>query len=734
MKLKDLRDLPETSSYLDRINAEPRSLLKCVVMEQHGDYWQDVSVIRFEKNGEISVSALPDKYDPTDSERELIKNEFANIDWPNFKYINMSDPNLPDLYSDALPQDRFEFSDANGNVVMLQVKKVQKGQKSYIPITYWSDEEYRFAEPDGLLPLWGLDKIKEHTTAFIHEGASSARAGRAIAEGKFPEHPWALELSNAVHLGFIGGALSPLRTDWSVLKKFGITRVYIVADNDHAGRTAVPKIAKELRCPTFFIQFTDQFPTSFDMADKFPDRMFRAIGEKKYYTGPSFREVTNPATYMTDIVHVDDGTKKGKDVPVLREHAKGQWIFAEELGLFVNAEMPDIVRSPEQLDMMLMSFSDKRNTSELILSAFIGRTPKFAYNPAFKGRRVISSGTSAINLYIPPDIRPADGDATPWLEYMEYMIPDEKERYEVLRWCATLIARPEIRMTYALLLISEMTGTGKSTLGKILSRLVGPYNTSFPTESTILETFNSWIAKKRLVVVNEIYQGNSFKAANKLKTYITDETISMRLMFRDSVDIENYAHFCCFSNSLDALRMEDNDRRWYVPTLTEEKRSTKEWQVFFDWLENGGYSIIFGWAEKFEDYVIPGDRAPASKRKDEMIQESRSLSEREVLELCESINARGLEVAFSNNDLFAWATFKVKGQVYDKPLTLQRLAKEQGFTIWNGNDRMYINGRLQPVIISPKLGERIKKLGEKEAKDYVKTRVKNPTSILEENL
>ena len=48
------------------------------------------------------------------------------------------------------------------------------------------------------------------------------------------------------------------------------------------------------------------------------------------------------------------------------------------------------------------------------------------------------------------------------------------ERYEVMKWCATLIARPDVRMTYAMLLISEQTGTGKSTMGEILSQLVGP--------------------------------------------------------------------------------------------------------------------------------------------------------------------------------------------------------------------------------------------------------------------
>lgn len=732
--ITSLLDLPETSKYLTRINAEPRSLLKSVVMEQLGDYWQDISIIKFDRDGTIHVSALKEKLEPTDSEAEAIKEEFAGIDWPTSKFIDLNDPNLPLIYTEAEEKDRFIFHDVNGNVVMLQVKKVKKGKKSYVPITVWSDGQYRYAEPETQLPLYGLDRLKGNTTCFIHEGGSAARAGQRIADGLEPDHPWATELSNAVHVGFVGGALSPHRTDWAVLKKHGITRAYIVSDNDQAGRSAVPRIAKELRMPTFFIQFDDQFPTSFDIADPFPNNLFSKIGEKKYYIGPSFREVVNPATYMTDLIEIDDGGKKAKFISVLRDHAIGQWIYAEELGLYVNSEMPDIVRSPESLDAMLLPFSDARKTSELILGSFVGRTPKFAYNPSSKGRRIISGGTSAINLYIPPDVKSADGDYTPWLDYLEYLVPDEKERYEVMKWAATLIARPDIRMHYALLMISEQTGTGKSTLGEILAKLVGPFNASFPSESEIAEQFNSWLARRRLVVVNEIYQGQSFKTANKLKSYVTDRTVTMRMMFKDGVAIENFAHFYCCSNSLAALMIEDADRRWYIPTLAEVKRPVSEWTTFFDWLNSGGYSIIVGWAEKFGDYVMPGESAPLSERKKQMIYDSRSSAEREAIDVFDSIILENQEISLSMEDLFDWVTRKIKGTIYDKPRAIQKIAKEKGFTVWNGEDRMSIHGKLQPVIVSPLLIEKLKKVDQAEVKNIVKDRIVNIGSLFSDRM
>src|SRR5690606_30770225 len=132
----------------------------------------------------------------------------------------------------------------------------------------------------------------------------------------------------------------------------------------------------------------------------------------------------------------------------------------------------------------------------------------------------------------------------------------------------------------------------------------------------------------------------------------TDKTVTMRLMFRDGVSIENYAHFYCCSNSLSALLIEDADRRWYIPTLTEVKRSVDDWQIFFDWLESGGYSIIAGWAEKFGDYIMPGEPAPISERKRQMIYESLSLGQREVVDLCDSIINQDMEVSLYMSDVF----------------------------------------------------------------------------------
>ena len=92
---------------------------------------------------------------------------------------------------------------------------------------------------------------------------------------------------------------------------------------------------------------------------------------------------------------------------------------------------------------------------------------------------------------------PADPDicAEPWLEFVAYLVPNERERGEVLRWVATLLSKPEVRMGYSLLMVSERQGVGKSLLGTILADCVGRSNASSPGISDIMSDFNAVVGK-----------------------------------------------------------------------------------------------------------------------------------------------------------------------------------------------------------------------------------------------
>lgn len=734
MRIKSLEEIDSVRVYLNRIGAEMRSMRTAVIKEARGNYWKDIALIKFNKDGTVNCA---EAYLPTESEMSQIKVDLARVEWPQIKPIKkLGKEGLPEDLKKADKEDIFEFRNPAGMIVCVQLrKKLRDGTKAYVPFTFWDDDIWRSMEPEGPLPIYNIDKVKPGCTVFIHEGAKAARSVQKLIEAETKEekellsaHPWGEELSGAVHVGWIGGALSPHRTDWAGLMSQGIKRAYIVSDNDSPGLSAVPAIAFHLRVPTFHIQFTNEWPVSFDLADDFPKDMFKEIDGLKYYVGPAFRSCLHPATWATDLIP----NPKGKPTAVLRDHFKEIWHYVEEADLFVCTEMPEILRPEPILNKMLASFSHSQDTSKLIVRAFTGRNTKLCYRPDIDGRIVTDKTTSAVNLHTPTSIKSKSGSAKNWIDFLNYLVPDEKERYEMMRWCATLIARPDIKMEYAVLLVSESQGIGKTTLGsKILAPLVGTQNTSWPTETEIVNSeFNTWIANKRLVIVNEIYSGHSWKAYNKLKSIITDRDVTVNQKYQRPYVVENWCHIFACSNSLKALRIEEDDRRWFYPSLNEVGWPKSKFETLNNWIASGGLQIIRDWAETWDGgYVNAGERAPMTLRKKAIIEESRTEAQRECLELAAAVVGADAEISLAMKEVHAWAKSNVDGRVYDSEYDLRKALKEGGLKLYS--QRIKIAGRMQYVVLSPKAMAVIEKMDEEKVAEYIRKILKTSASFID---
>ena len=216
------------------------------------------------------------------------------------------------------------------------------------------------------------------------------------------------------------------------------------------------------------------------------------------------------------------------------------------------------------------------------------------------------------------------------------------------RWIATIICRPDIKMNYAVLLISEQQGVGKSTLATyILSPLVGEDNVSYPEENIIVESrFNSWQGRKRLAVVNEIYAGHSYKAYNRLKSVITEPTITVEEKYQPNYEIANWCHIFACSNDERAIKFAIDDRRWLVPLVTEKPWGHHNWTKFHKWLKDDGLGIIKQWAidfaaEDVANVVYPGEQAPMTRRKKSVCETMLSDAERLVLDRMAAIKEIG---------------------------------------------------------------------------------------------
>jgi hypothetical protein len=709
-KITNLTEIVAVRDYLNRVGAEPRSLKTAVVRETKGEYWTDIAVIRFRDKGEVSCSTL--EHSPTEAEQAAISHEWARAEFPELKRLSRRIEEPPMMKS-AKPEEIFEFRSVDGKYIeMVQVRMETTSAegvrgKAYVPWTYWDDDKWRMCEPDGDLPLWGLEQLPTNKVVFIHEGAKGARLCRDIAEGKTREarelaktHPWGEELKHAAHLGWIGGALNPRRTDWGVLARNGIEKAYIISDNDSAGRSAISIISQELKMEAFSVEFTDRFPVSFDLGDPFPKDMFSEIDGERFYTGPSMRSMTHPAIWATDLLPNPSGT--GRPITVLRDSFKAMWAYVDEADVYVCTKMPEIIRNEAGFNKLVAGFSHTNETAKLLNRSYKGRSARLCYRPDLEGTLVDFRGSSAINLHTPSDIRPVKGVATPWLEFLSYMFINPDERKQVERWCATLIAKPKVRMGYGMLLISEKQGIGKTTLGaSILAPLIGLHNTGYPAEKDITSDFNDWVAHKRLAIVNEIYSGASWKAYHALKSVITDHDITVNQKYMRSYVVDNWCHVLACSNSMRALKMEHDDRRWFYPEITEVPWDGEKFSALRSWLSAGGLSIIAAWARDYKDFVRPNERAPMTDRKQEMIEGSRSEAQAVAASLAELIKDSEKPAGLLMKDVVVHVRNTVQGRVFDTDYELRRSMTDVG--VRQHKDRIKVGGWLQHVIINEAL-------------------------------
>ncbi len=198
--------LPSVRSYLSRIGAEPRSLKRAWVCVGEGRYTRDVRAIDFAPDGKVTVKvnayskavADAEGYAPTEEEQAAIRAEAKDVKLP--KQIPWDSAVVPD-HLDKLPNEHlFCFKNINGEVICYQERREDKdGKRSFHFWTYYSDGKWRQMEPEGGLPIFGLEKLRDNrkeripATVYLHEGAKAARAMQNIKEEN-PDHPWFDEL------------------------------------------------------------------------------------------------------------------------------------------------------------------------------------------------------------------------------------------------------------------------------------------------------------------------------------------------------------------------------------------------------------------------------------------------------------------------------------------------------------------------------------------------------------
>jgi Family of unknown function (DUF5906) len=596
-------------------------------------------------------------------------------------------------------------------VIMCQLRvEKEDGSKEYWPYTFFKSDGWtgwRNKEPntdDFRMPFWKPAKRRTGQLIMLHEGAKAARYADNLVNNTSAEwierranHPWAKFLARFEHWGIIGGALAPHRADYNeIIKGRKPERAVYVCDRDSAGEAALATFSRHYKGKLDAIRFDERFDSvkpGWDIADELPTEMFI----DGYYKGEPMEAFLRPATWATGEKIIEPEGKgnprggpkpKAKIVYHLTDNFIQDWVHVVEPEVYIHRRLPDHIYSLDGFNNRVQPFSNIRDTAKLFQQYEESKIDSIDYNPT-KAPGIVKKGRKlSWNIHHSGFIEPKRGDISPWAEYLEQTFPVPGDRREVEKWVYTLIACPQIKMHYGLLLCSEQQGVGKTTLGQnILAPILGEHNISYPSESDIVDSqFTHWKANVRLILANEIYAGHSSRAYNKLKDLMTDHIIRVNKKFMSEYNQVNWAHMIACSNSLRALKIPDEDRRWCVPRVTELKKPTAYWKDFNQWLSHGGLCFImqeaFDWGRrKGNSYASIGDAAPSTAAKRKMVEEGYSKGQQLVkdwLEAHADIENKNGAVVVADQALVDLIFYEVHGgrfsEYQERPLTVRKVA------------------------------------------------------------
>jgi hypothetical protein len=214
---------------------------------------------------------------------------------------------------------------------------------------------------------------------------------------------------------------------------------------------------------------------------------------------------------------------------------------------------------------------------------------------AAEGGLIHAPGKSTFNEYLPPTIEHREGDASPWLDHVRRVFPDEAEH--MISFLAHRVQRPQEKINHGLVL-GGAQGVGKDTILAPVVRAVGPWNCQEINPDQLLGQFNSF-NKAVILRINEARNlgdqtRNEFYERTKTLTAAPPEMLPTNVKHMKLHHVVNVCAPIVTTNHLDGLYLPPDDRRWFVAwsPLRREAFTADYWNGLYRWFANGGNEIV----------------------------------------------------------------------------------------------------------------------------------------------
>jgi len=259
------------------------------------------------------------------------------------------------------------------------------------------------------------------------------------------------------------------------------------------------------------------------------------------------------------------------------------------------------------------------------------------------------SGRTLYNTYRHSPLLPQRGDVSPWLSLLEALRPQggKATQERILDTVAWWIQNPGRKANHGLL-IGGKHGIGKDSFFAPVLRAFGEHNCRTVHGEELSGTFNDFVARNKLLVINELDYGdhNARRSiSEKLKPYLAAPPTEIRVNEKNQrpYSIPNVVQVVAYSNHRIPGHFDPGERRWYAVWCEQqipedpEHPYAKAWASWFRdywlWLDQGGAAAVFNHLlERDVSRFSPGERPPQTEWYHSIVDSGRDPLESWILE------------------------------------------------------------------------------------------------------
>lgn len=232
------------------------------------------------------------------------------------------------------------------------------------------------------------------------------------------------------------------------------------------------------------------------------------------------------------------------------------------------------------------------------------------------GAIVKEEGRTILNTYTPLKVASCHGDVAPFLNHLELLIRDPRDRAVLLAWMCACIQHKGVKFQWSPVL-QGVEGNGKTFLMDCVAYAIGERYTHRPNAVDLANKFNGWIQNKLFIAIEELHVAGKREVADALKPLITNRRIEIQAKGSDQFTGDNRANIMISSNHRDAVMKTPNDRRYCnfftaqqkAEDLIRDKMTGDYFPRLYAWFRNGGAARV---AHYLETTAIPDELNPAT--------------------------------------------------------------------------------------------------------------------------